>query len=65
NSENIHLCTVDDFEDLCRKSGWHVLERVLLDRVHRRGTAIGLLPGLFCEIALYKLRRPDTITPVV
>lgn len=65
NSENIHLCTVTDFEDLCRKSGWNVLERVLLDRAHRRGMAIGLMPGLFCEIALYKLRRPDTITPVV
>lgn len=64
NSENIHLCTVQDFEDLCRKSGWHVLERVLLDRSHRRGLAIGLLPGLFCEIALYKLRRPTGIVPV-
>ncbi len=64
NSENIHLCTVADFEDLCRKSGWHVLQRVLLDRSHRRGMAIGLLPGLFCEIALYKLRKPSGITPV-
>ena len=64
NSENIHLCTVQDFEDLCRKSGWHVLERVLLDRSHRRGMAIGLLPGLFCEIALYKLRKPANIVPV-
>ena len=64
NTENIHLCTVADFEDLCRKSGWHVLERVLLDRSHRRGVAIGLLPGLFCEIALYRLRKPDNIVPV-
>jgi methionine biosynthesis protein MetW len=64
NTENIHLCTVTDFEDLCRKSGWQVLERVLLDRSHRRGIAIGLMPGLFCEIALYKLRRPEAITPV-
>ena len=64
NTENIHLCTVADFEDLCRKCGWHVLERVLLDRAHRRGMAISLLPGLFCEIALYKLRKPDNIIPV-
>jgi methionine biosynthesis protein MetW len=64
NTENIHLCTVADFEDLCRKSGWTVLERVLLDRAHRRGMAIGLLPGLFCEIALYRLRKPGSIVPV-
>src|SRR5581483_257385 len=64
NTENIHLCTVADFEDLCRKCGWHVLQRVLLDRAHRRGVAISLLPGLFCEIALYKLRKPSGITPV-
>ena len=64
NSENIHLCTVADFEDLCRKSGWTVLERALLDRAHRRGVAIGLLPGLFCEIALYRLRQPGNIVPV-
>ncbi|MDR3416297.1 MAG: methionine biosynthesis protein MetW [Nevskia sp.] len=58
NTENIHLCTVADFEDLCRRSGWEVLDRVLLDRAHRRGPAISLLPHLFCEIALYKLRKP-------
>ena len=58
DSENIHLCTVADFEDLCRASGWQVLERALLDRNHRAGPAIRWLPNLFCEIALYKLRRP-------
>jgi methionine biosynthesis protein MetW len=64
DTENIHLCTVADFEELCRRSGWSVLERALLDRAHHRGLAIGLLPGLFCEVALYKLRKPDRITPV-
>jgi len=64
DTDNIHLCTVADFEDLCRRSGWQVLERALLDRAHRRGAAIGLAPGLFCEIALYKLRKPNQVTPV-
>jgi methionine biosynthesis protein MetW len=57
---NIHLCTVADFEDLCRSSGWQVLQRALLDRRHRGGAAISWLPNLFCEAALYKLRRPAT-----
>ena len=61
NSENIHLCTVADFEELCRRSGWRVLERALLDRAHHNGFAIRLMPGLFSEFALYKLRRPDVI----
>jgi methionine biosynthesis protein MetW len=64
DTHNIHLCTVADFDALCRQSGWQVLERALLDRTHRRGVAIALLPGLFCEIAVYKLRKPDAATLV-
>lgn len=58
DTENIHLCTLADFEALCRESNWQVLERALLDRSHRTGTSIRIAPNLFCEIALYKLRRP-------
>lgn len=64
DTHNIHLCTVADFDGLCRQSGWRVLERALLDRAHRRGMAIALLPGLFCEIAMYKLRKPEALTPI-
>ncbi|GAC1632479.1 MAG: methionine biosynthesis protein MetW [Nevskia sp.] len=58
DTENIHLCTLADFEALCRGSNWDVLQRALLDRAHREGFAIRRAPNLFCEIALYKLRRP-------
>jgi methionine biosynthesis protein MetW len=58
DTDNIHLCTLDDFEALCREFGWSVLERALLDRRHGTGKLIGLAPNLFCENALYKLRRP-------
>jgi homoserine O-acetyltransferase len=58
DTPNIHLCTLADFEDLCRARGWQVLERALLDRRHHGGPAISWLPNLFCEIAMYKLRRP-------
>jgi methionine biosynthesis protein MetW len=64
DTHNIHLCTVADFDALCRQSGWQVLERALLDRAHKRGAAIALLPGLFCEIAVYKLRKPEVLVPV-
>lgn len=56
DTPNIHLCTVADFEALCKARGWTVSRRALLDRRHRGGLAIRLLPNLFCEQALYELR---------
>ncbi|MEQ1439690.1 methionine biosynthesis protein MetW [Fontimonas sp. SYSU GA230001] len=58
DTPNIHLCTVDDFEDLCRQRGWTILSRRLLDRSHQEGTRIRLAPNLFCEVALYMLQAP-------
>jgi methionine biosynthesis protein MetW len=58
DTENIHLCTLSDFEDLCRSAGWDVLQRALHDRRHHDALHIRRFPNLFCEIALYKLRRP-------
>ncbi|WP_367275714.1 methionine biosynthesis protein MetW [uncultured Nevskia sp.] len=58
DTENIHLCTLADFEALCASANWQVLERALLDRQHRAGFSIRTAPNLFCEIALYKLQRP-------
>jgi methionine biosynthesis protein MetW len=55
---NIHLCTVTDFEDLCRENRWEVLERSLLDRSHQSGPAIRWMPNVFSEVAIYKLRAP-------
>jgi methionine biosynthesis protein MetW len=55
-TSNIHLCTVADFEDLCRERGWKIRSRSLMN--HRRtgsGGALGLLPNLFAEVALYLL----------
>jgi len=63
DTENIHLCTLADFESLCREFGWKILERALLDKSHHSGRLIGALPNLLCEIAMYKLRRPDSESP--
>lgn len=55
---NIHLCTVADFEDLCRSRAWHIRRRALMN--HRRadsGGALGLMPNLLAEVALYMLER--------
>ena len=55
---NIHLCTVADFEDLCRERGWRIPRRALMN--HRRsdgGGALRLLPNLLAEVALYLLQK--------
>lgn len=57
-TQNIHLCTVADFEDLCRSQRWQIRSRRLLDRSHREGLRIRLAPNLFSEVALYRLQAP-------
>lgn len=58
STENIHLCTVADFEDLCRMQGWRAVQRSHLNRRHGEGWRTRLLPNLFAEIALYLLEAP-------
>ncbi len=57
NTQNIHLCTLRDFEDLCREKGLHILERTVVDMEHRQSLSMRLLPNLMGEVALYRFRR--------
>ena len=51
DTPNVHLCTLQDFEDFCRRLGFRILERVALDR----GRSVGLLPNLLGSLAVYRL----------
>lgn len=57
NTPNIHLCTLSDFEDLCREKQFRILERTVVDRAHRSSLPMRLLPNLMGEVALYRIRR--------
>lgn len=57
DSPNIHLCTVRDFEILCRKRDWLIARRAVLDRARREGQLIQIFPNLLCETAIYALER--------
>lgn len=57
DTPNIHLCTVTDFERLCRREGIRILQRAVVDYSHRHHFAMRLLPNLLGEIALYRLTR--------
>jgi len=47
---NVHHCTIDDFEDLCRRLGVKIRERLVL----HRGRAVTFLPNLLGSLAVYR-----------
>jgi len=53
DTPNVHLCTVDDFEDFCRRLGVRVLERLVL----HDGRAVNFLPNLLGSLAVFRLGR--------
>ena len=55
DTPNIHLCTVKDFESLCREQGYRVLHRQVVDSAHHGNRLMSHLPNLLGEIALYSL----------
>ncbi len=57
DTPNIHLCTLTDFEQLCRRLEIRVLQRSVVDTAHRSSIGMRLLPNLLGEIALYRFQR--------
>lgn len=57
NTENIHLCTLTDFENLCEENDIHVLQRTVVDHNHRSSLGMKLFPNLLGEIAIYRFQR--------
>jgi len=47
---NVHHCTLNDFEELCRRLGVRIRERLVL----HEGKPVGLLPNLFGSLAVYR-----------
>ena len=51
DTPNVHHCTLVDFESLCEKLGFKVLERVVL----KNGGTVSFLPNLLGANALYRV----------
>ena len=47
---NVHHCTITDFEDLCRRLGIRIRERLVL----HEGKPVTLLPNLLGSLAVYR-----------
>jgi len=61
-TQNIHLCTLGDFEALCRQEGITVVERVVIGQHQRQGALTRLWPQIFAEVAVYRVRRGGGIS---
>ncbi len=57
NTPNIHLCTFNDFDALCREKGIRVLDRIAVDGGQQGSVLARLFPNLFGEVAIYRLTR--------
>lgn len=58
NTPNIHLCTLHDFEDLCREKSIEIIKRTVVDSSHQHGSILmKLFPNLLGEIAIYHFKR--------
>jgi methionine biosynthesis protein MetW len=47
---NVHHCTITDFEDLCRRLGFRIRERLVL----HDGQPVTVLPNLLGSLAVYR-----------
>jgi len=47
---NVHHCTISDFEDLCRRLGFRIRERLAL----HHGRPVTWLPNLLGSVAVYR-----------
>jgi len=54
DTPNIHLCSINDFENLCEKRGIKIIQRTAVDYAHRHNLGIKIFPNLLGEIALYR-----------
>ena len=59
STPNLHLCSLEDFEKLCKKSNIKIVERKLSKVNGEENILMKLLPNLFSEVALYKLVKEN------
>ena len=55
STPNLHLCSLEDFEELCKKCKISIIERKLSKTNGEESFLMRLFPNLFSEVALYKL----------
>jgi methionine biosynthesis protein MetW len=57
DTPNIHLCTFDDFEQLCHVQGFEIIQRFVVDARHSTRFLMNQFPNFFGTYAFYRLGR--------
>lgn len=57
DTPNIHMCTFNDFEDLCEDTGIEVVARTVVNTEHRSTLGMRIAPNWLGEVALYKVQK--------
>jgi methionine biosynthesis protein MetW len=52
DTPNVHLCTIQDFDEFCRKSDIVIQERLVLNDKE----AVHFMPNMMGALAMYRLR---------
>lgn len=53
NTPNVHLCTIQDFDDFCRTHMIEVMERIVITE----GRPVQFMPNLLGNLAMYRLHK--------
>lgn len=56
-TENIHLCTISDFENLCLKENIKIKDKVFINRNGDQGSLSKINPNLFAVEGVYLLEK--------
>ena len=56
-TENLHLCTIKDFEKLCLDEGFIIEKSIFLNSQQKKGCLASLLPNFYASEGVYLLAR--------
>ena len=57
STPNLHLCSLEDFEELCKKLDLFVIEKLYLNNSFKESPLTKLLPNLFAAEGVYLIER--------
>jgi len=59
DTQNIHLCTIKDFEEFCSERAMVISKKDIMNYEHRSGLLLRAWPNLLGAVALYQLNAQD------
>jgi len=57
DTDNIHLCTIKDFENLCSECRINIREKCFFNKFGKESVFAKVMPNLFATTAMYKISK--------